>query len=235
MKQHQYLLLFILFSGVVFAQKIEKTKDFQAEDLKSKKTGISFRFWIDGQIIELERSADAVYTGRIINIAEEQIAYRSMEEKIKAEKSAPVTYTYYQKNELSAEKVLHIFKIIDEYKILDLPDETAITNWNHQFLDGYNYQTEQNRNGHYEQKIYGNPSRQKKDIPAATALMAFHNDLLKKLQLESNFNAFFNKLKVGCYKTQRGGYSLQCRKSKTYVFFHRLFRKKHKKQETATQ
>ena len=226
MKQYKYLLtiLSILISVVVFAQKIEKIKstEFRTEDLRLKKAGVSFRFWIDGQIIEIERSPELIYTGRIINIAEEQ-PVNSQEEK-----SAHIYNTYFQINELPEEKVICAFEIIDVYKISDLPDQDAIPGWSHNFFDGYSYMTEQNLNGEYQEKNYHCPGWQT-NIPAAANLMNFYAELKANLRLGRSFNTFFNKLKVGCYKTERGGYYLQCRKSKMFIFFYRLFRKRNKK------
>ncbi|MCL9807604.1 hypothetical protein NAT51_18930 [Flavobacterium amniphilum] len=225
MQQYKCLftILLILTSGIVFAQKIEKTKNFQVEDLKSKKTGISFRFWIDGQIIEIEQSAELVYTGRIINIAEEQ----PVDPYSQKGKSAQPYTMYFQINELPEEKVICAFEIMNAYKISDLPDGKSVPGWNREFLDGYSYMTEQNLNGEYQEKNYSNPSRQT-DLQAATNLMDFYAELKRNLGLGRSFNTFFNKLKVGCYKTERGGYYLQCRKSKMYVFFYRLLKKKNK-------
>jgi hypothetical protein len=193
------------------SEKIQKIKsnEFKFGDLKTAQNNFSFRFWNQGQVIEIEKESDSIITGNIINFVTESSDSQKTQRKIQNGEIIP--NIYFQKIELNKQDAEKILKIIVESKILNLKTSDSIKDWK-PILDGEWFKIEQKINGEYVEKNYVNPKSQE-ELLEAKVFLNFYSELEKKLSLEIIFQNFFKRLKQGCY-SRNGEYEIICKRKK---------------------
>lgn len=220
MKQ-KITFLFLLFLSTVFGQKtvndsIEK-KDFdkydssllkkiQLPDLLNTKEDIYFRLSFNGSKIDMWKDS----TDNLNGILTKYI-YRN---NIKTNKRD----TIFNKYRINNPK--EIYKLINESKILEIPSEKQIKNWENG-KDGTTYTFEFANRHNYQIKSYWTPSVQDSKIIEAKKIVAFCekiNFISKNDSLHQEFN---NGLKPG-FSYTTNGYSSYYKMANSSVFLDYL-------------
>ena len=215
MKKILLILIFLNFVGI-YAQedsenKIQKVNksELKFEDLENSDDIFSFRFWNKGQIIEIRILSDSTRIGTIVNFVTK--AYKSSKKQDKILSGKIDEKAFFQKIELSDNRISETIKLIKNSKITELPSDNEIMNWK-PILDGEWYSFEQKIDGKYEMKNYGNP-RQQYELPEGVKFLNFYSALNDILDLEKKFAYFFADLKNGCY-SKNGEHTIICKTRK---------------------
>lgn len=211
------LLILILFSFAnISAQKnanseIKKVSksEFKLSDLDNSNDLFSFRFWNQGQVIELRILSDSTKIGTITNFVTK--AYKSWRKQEKIISGKIDEIVFYQEIELNEKQFSEVLNLIKTSKITDLPSYEEIKGWK-PILDGEWFKTEQNLNGKYKMKTYGNP-KQQNELKEAVKFLNFYAALNQELDMKTKFSNFFSDLKFGCY-SKNGENQIICKKRK---------------------
>lgn len=210
MKKHFILILcYLLLFQTTFSQikKIEGDtvhwlkhinklqQKFALKDFEKFADRFSFRFWNNGQIVEITKDSSH-YNGLIVNYI-----YRTKNSK------RHNTDTLHNRIYLTTEQAKNIYAIIKNSNILKLPSSNSIKNWK-QGLDGTTYMIEHADTNSYWLKTYWTPSAQD-SLKEALTVLQLEKGFLETLKLREIYSLFKDNLpKKGCYHS--GGMGVQC-------------------------
>jgi hypothetical protein len=209
-----FLFLILLSFANISAQenpqwevnKISKP-DFKFSDLNNSNDLFSFRFWNQGQVIELRILSDSTRKGTITNFVTK--AYKSWRKQEKIRSGKIDEKVFFQEIDLTENQFSKILNLIKTSKITDLPSDEELKEWK-PVLDGEWFKIEQNLDGKYKSKSYGNP-KQQNDLKEAVKFLNFYSSLNEELELKTKFSYFFSDLKYGCY-SKNGEHQIICKK-----------------------
>lgn len=208
-KLHIITLLLLLLFQTMFSQtkeikgdtaywykrNIEFQKSLDLKNFKKSQDEFNFRFWNQGQIIEISKNS-SVINGLIVNYI-----YHTK----KPNKSERKTLT--SKILLTSQQSKNIYDIVMNSKILELPSDENIEKWS-QGMDGITYIIEHSDNKSYWIKNYWTPTSQD-SIPEAIIVLDLVKKLSDTLNLKDVYKSFKNTLpKKGCYSS--GGMTNMC-------------------------
>lgn len=215
MKKPPIVLLLFLFSFETTFSQIKKIegdtpimlqrinefqKTFGLKNFEKSTHEFNFRFWNQGQVIEISKDS-SIFTGSITNYIYHTKKMNSTENE-----------TLSKKIILSTDELRNIYSLIKNSEILSLPTDNKIENWKRGF-DGIMYTIEHSDKNKYWIKNYWTPTSQD-SIPEALIVLNFVNELSNQLNLQESYNKFRNDLpKKGCYNS--GGISIMCYLSNT--------------------
>lgn len=202
MKKLQIIIFLILFTFHSFSQtkeikgdtiywykrNIELQKTLDLKNFEKSNDEFNFRYRDHSQVIEISKN-DIEFYGTITNFI-----YHTR--KAKNNK----TETLSNKIILPAKQVEKIYNIVQNSKILELPSDKNIENWE-QGMDGVTYIVEHSDKKSYWIKKYWTPSSQG-SIPEAIIVLDLVKNLSETLNLEEEYSSFKNTLpKCGCYNS----------------------------------
>lgn len=202
MKKLQIIIFLILFTFHSFSQtkeikgdtiywyksNIELQKTLDLKNFEKSNDEFNFRYRDHGQVIEISKNDNEFY-GTITNFI-----YHTR--KVKNNK----TETLSNKIILPAKQVEKIYNIVQNSKILELPSDKNIENWD-QGMDGVTYIVEHSDKKTYWLKNYWTPSSQG-SIPEAIIVLGLVKNLSETLNLKEEYSSFKNTLpKYGCYNS----------------------------------
>lgn len=178
-----------------YKRNIEFQKTFDLKDFEKSEDEFNFRFWNQGQVIEISKNSSET-SGAIVNYI-----YHTA----KANRSK--TETYLNKILLTSKQSEDVFNIVQNSKILELPSDNNIDEWN-LGLDGITYIIEHSNKKSYWHKKYWTPSSQD-SIPEAIIVLDLIKKLSDTLKLAEVYSTFKETLpKKGCYNS--GGMVNMC-------------------------
>src|SRR5690606_10237230 len=167
---------------------IELQKTLDLKDFEKSTDEFNFRLRNHGQVIEISKH-NSKYSGNITNyIYHTKNANRNK------------TETLSNKIVLSSEQAKHVYNIVQESNILDLPTDKDIEDWS-QGADGITYIIEHSDKNTYWLKSYWTPTAQD-SIPEALIVLDLVKSLSDTLNLQESYSSFKNTLpKKGCYNS----------------------------------
>jgi hypothetical protein len=167
------------------------------QDFSISKHDFDFRFWNQGQIIEIWKVNDSIQ-GALTNY----IFWSKSKE-------GPL----FEKKIMDSGTAAAIYQIINNSDILDLPTDKMINKWS-QGLDGITYIIEHANNKNYWYKTYWTPSAQD-SLKEALIVSDFVKKISNILDLKGCYKKFENNVPhKGCYNS--GGISQKCYISNSY-------------------
>jgi hypothetical protein len=193
-------------SNIIFAQNISKEihgdttiryqnkliKDLDLKDFKVAQDNFNFRFWDQGQIVELTKN-DSTLTGQIINYI-----YWTHNSKSK---------TLFQKLILDSNSCINLIDIISNSSLFSLATDKSIPGWQQGF-DGNTYSFEYADKSDYTFKTYWTPSVQD-SLKEALEILDIVQRITDTLELSKRYKSFKETLpQKGCYNS--GGMSVTC-------------------------
>ena len=202
MKKLQIIIFLILFTFPSFSQtkeikgdtiywyksNIALQKTLDLKNFEKSSDEFNFRYRDHGQVIEISKNDNEFY-GTITNFI-----YHTRKAKNN------ITETLSSKIILPAKQVENIYNIVQNSKILELPSDKNIENWN-QGMDGITYIIEHSDKKSYWLKNYWTPSSQG-SIPEAMIVLDLVKNLSETLNLKEVYSSFKNSLpKNGCYNS----------------------------------
>lgn len=202
MKKLQIIIFFLFFTFPSFSQtkeikgdtiywyksNIALQKTLDLKNFEKSSDEFNFRYRDHGQVIEISKNDNEFY-GTITNFI-----YHNR--KAKNNK----TDTLSSKIIIPSKQVENIYNIVQNSKILKLPSDKNIENWN-QGCDGTTYIIEHSDKKSYWYKNYWTPSSQD-SIPEAIIVLDLVKNLSETLNLEEEYLSFKNTLpKYGCYNS----------------------------------
>lgn len=178
-----------------YKSNVELQKTLDLKDFEKSSNEFNFRFRNHGQVIEISKDSSE-FSGTITNF----IYHTKKAKNNKIE-------TLSNKIILSSKQAENIYNIVQNSKILVLPPDKNIENWN-QGMDGITYIIEHSDKKNYYLKNYWTPSAQD-SIPEAIIVLNLVKNLSDTLNLQKEYSSFKNTLqKKGCYNS--GGMTNMC-------------------------
>jgi hypothetical protein len=171
--------------------KLELEKEIKLRNINQDSKVYHFRYWNDGQVVDIWKKSDSKITGSITNYTREYI-----EDNWRKKKKPK---TYYNKVKINIEIAKEALNFIHQSKINDLPTDRLIEGWE-QGCDGISYSIELFSNGKYSMKSYWTPKAQD-SLKEALLVQNFITTFEEMLNLKYLYNKFFDTLPVGCYNT----------------------------------
>ena len=171
-----------------YKRNVEFQKTLDLKNFEKSQDEFNFRFWNQGQIIEISKNSSEI-NGLIVNY----IYYTK-----KPNKSERETLT--SKILLTSQQSKNIYNIVKNSKILELPSDENIEKWS-QGMDGITYIIEHSDKKNYWIKNYWTPTSQD-SIPEAIIVLDLVKKLSDTLNLKDVYKSFKNTLpKKGCYNS----------------------------------
>lgn len=171
------------------------------KDFLSSTDDFNFRYWNQGQIIEITKINDLV-SGNITNYTFRQ------ERKNKEERD-----TLFEILKIENQLAFEIYMVISDSTFTSLPSDNMIDGWS-QGTDGIEYIFETANKNNYSYKTYWTPSAQD-SIKESLIILNLVNEISKTLNLREIYKHFQSNLPhKGCYSS--GGMSVMCYIPNTY-------------------
>ncbi len=171
-----------------YEKNIELQKTLDLKNFEQSTDEFNFRFRNNGQVVEISKDSSG-YSGNITNFTYHTKANRNK------------TETLSSKTVLPSKQAEDIYDIVIKSKIIDLPTDEKIENWQHG-LDGIVYIIEHSDSKTYWLKNYWTPTAQD-SIPEAIIVLDLIKNLSNTLNLDETYASFINGLpKKGCYNSE---------------------------------
>jgi hypothetical protein len=211
MKRNLITIVLLLLGGVVFGQ-IKKTVDIpitkgdtsynykwsynlhgklKMKDLMQSTAPFHFRFWQDGQVVDLWTTDNKTWQGRVTDFIWE---HKPAQPQKKKNKTARI---YTMQSRLDTALARRAFGLIAKDSILQIPSEEMIKGWS-QVLDGSLCIIEISSPGAYAFRSYNTPTEQK-DLKEAKKIVRFAENLNKLINLPEYDRKFQGTLPGGYY------------------------------------
>lgn len=186
-----------------YKRNIELQKILELKDFEKSSNEFNFRFRNHGQVIEISKDSSE-YNGIITN-------YTYHFKKANRNKTEILS----NKIILSSKQAEEIYNIVRTSKILKLPSDKSIENWQYG-ADGIKYIIEHSDKSDYWFKNYWTPTSQD-SVPEAQVVQNLVNRIEGTLNLQKTYSSFESNLpKRGCYNS--GGMTNMCYTSNTIQF-----------------
>ncbi len=220
------LVLFTAFNTIVFSQtdkqiyiptysngdtsywyKSEYKRDdkLKLKHLVSDTSNYYFRFRTDGQIIDIWSNNNKTYFGQLTNYTYTYIPYSTN----KGKRKVKIHSNHVQLDTSDARQIYRLSKVISS-----IPTEDSILNWQ-QGDDGIIYTIETSSPNYYYFKTYWTPTYQDSTLKEAKQIQSFVDSTYLILNLNKEWESFFNTLKPGRYNS--GGMSILYKFSKKQI------------------
>ena len=178
-----------------FKRNLELQKTLNLNNLEKSDDDFNFRFWNQGQVIEISKDS------LLVNATITNYIYHTR--RSNPNKSEILS----DKTTLSKEQAEIIFNIVQKSDILNLPTDKDIEDWKHG-VDGIVYIVEHSDKKNYWIKNYWTPTSQD-SIPEALIVQNLVRKLSDTLNLQRTYKSFQDTLpKKGCYNS--GGLGNMC-------------------------
>lgn len=193
MRKYIILICGLIFTHLAAAQEKKLTADsdtvywyniyntlgskIKVETARNKNSDFFFRFWDGFKVVEITQNNSEVQGNIVFFI-----------QQYKSNKEGRVFFRHVPLTKPSAEI---IYEKILKYKLLDLPTDKQIQEWQ-QGLDGITYITEYASKNEYSFKNYWTPTAQK-ELGESKQLLGFINELRQIRELEDKYTHFMQR------------------------------------------
>ncbi len=150
-----------------------------------------FRYWQDGQAVDIWSSDNKTFSGRVTNYAHKKVTHTC-----KNHPEKPMRL-FKKQIRLDSAQAHNVYKLLIEYSILTLPSDNKINNWS-VGLDGTEYLIEIAKPESYTFKTYWTPTAQK-GVPEAEKFQAFVIKINAALDLPGMYVKLMNELPIGTF------------------------------------
>lgn len=168
----------------------ERDDKLKLQHVITSTDSIHFRFWSNGQAIDIWTKDYKEFKGSLTNYAD---AYES--ENIKKQKKKP-SKTFFNQVSIDTSAARQSFELIKF--IFKLPTDDSIKGWK-QGCDGITYLFEISTPTYYAFKNYWTPTAQDSTLIEARQIQTFVDKIAAKLNLHQEYEKFFASLKPGSY------------------------------------
>jgi hypothetical protein len=169
----------------------EKDDKLKLPHLISTTDSFHFRFWKEGQAVDIWTNDYQTVFGQLINYTN---SYQSHDDDKRKQKPGKTFSSAVQLDTLLALQVMELMKTIDS-----IPSEESINGWENG-CDGVTYILETSTPTHYYFKSYWTPTAQDSTLLEAKQIQSFVNSVTTLLSLNEEYNKFFGALKPGSYR-----------------------------------
>ena len=175
---------------------------FDLQPIQTTKFKSHFRISLIGQIIDFYSSDNSKYQGKLTNYSTEYISIKNKDTDYDQSKE----YQYViEQIDLEQSRVDKTVEELIKTGQIEIPTDTLISSWQHNFLDCNGIVFQFNINGKYTKQIFDCPWGQKDNVEFKSIILDNYQTLKSTLQLDSLYDVFLSKLPKG--KTySRDGY-----------------------------
>lgn len=169
-------------------------KQIKVDKLVNATDVFHFRFWQDGQAVDIWTSDYKVFQGSVTNFAR-----RSYPAPTKRQRTKPPKY-FIKHIKLDTAQAHQVYGLILQYSILSMPESKKIEGWT-SYADGDGYNFEISSQNQYRFMYFGNPAAQK-NIPEAVKVQDFIQKINAILKLQALYAKLIEELPYGCFTTE---------------------------------
>jgi hypothetical protein len=177
-------------TSVMYRYEQGKAKQLGLPDLITSRDTFHFRFWANGQAVEIWSQDYKTFNGRVTNFTE---SYEEFD--MKKQKQPPSTM-FFNQTVLDSSASRKVFELTNA--VISIPQQDSIEGWYNGF-DGETYVFETSTSSFYSFKDYWTPSAYVDKLPEAKQVQSFADTLRVLLNLEEEYDNFFATLKPGSY------------------------------------
>lgn len=177
---------------------------FDLQPIQTTKFKSHFRISLTGQTIDFFSSDNLEFHGKLTNYITEYITVKSKESDYDQSKEHQYVI---EQIELEQTKVDKIIEKLIKTGQPEIPTDTLINSWQHNFLHCNSLVFQFNLNGKYTKQIFHCPWGQKESVEYKNIVLDNYQTLKSTFQLDSLYDSFESKLPKG--KTySRDGYRM---------------------------
>lgn len=151
---------------------------------------IHFRFWANGQVVDIWMDDSKTYEGKITNYTE---SYEAWDMEKQASKPSKIFCSMVPIDSSIARKVAALFESVNS-----IPAQDSIAGWS-SGCDGIIYVFEASATSWYTYKSYWTPTAQDSSLSQAKQIQAFADSISSTLNLAAAYDLFFSALEPGAY------------------------------------
>ena len=163
----------------------KRDDDIKLKHLITSTDSIHFRFWTNGQAVDIWSNDYKIFYGQLTNYADK---YEKKENK-------PLK-TFSNQVQIDTSLPRKTFELIKT--INNIPSEDSIKDWK-QGNDGIEYLFESSTPNYYAFKHYWTPHAQESTLVEAKQIQSFVDKIYLMLNLKVEYDKFFETLKSGSY------------------------------------
>lgn len=177
-----------------FMYRYQKRKVAQIglPDLITSQDAFHFRFWVNGQVIDIWSADHKTFHGQLTNYTE------SYEEYNMKKQEQPPSAFFFNQTVLDSFTSRTVFELAGA--VISIPQQDSIEGWSHG-NDGETFVFETSTSSFYSFKDYWTPSVFVTELSEAKQIQEFADTLRVLLNLEEEYDKFFETLKPGSYTT----------------------------------
>lgn len=190
--------------------------DLKLPQLINSTDTFHFRFWTNGQAIDIWSNNYKIFYGQISNFTNTYVSYDMEKQKSKPSK---LIFNQTQLDTLLARHAFELIKTVEK-----IPSQDSIRGWSRGF-DGITYLFEVSTPASYTFKNYWTPQAQDSILIAATQIQAFVDTIYSLLNLKKEYDAFFETLPPGSYTNDN--YLITTKMSKRQMKKWKRYEKRH--------
>lgn len=179
-----------------FKWQLEKVDILKIPNLISSTDNFHFRFWTDGQVVDIWTQDFKTFFGTLTNYTYSYEPY-----DLKKQKRNPST-TFSNQVQLDTSIAKQSYLFIKS--INSIPTQDSIKNWG-SGLDGITYLFETSTPTYYSFKSYWTPTAKSTNLIEAKQIQEFVDQMYTLLNLNAEYDKFFATLKTGSYTSDHFG------------------------------
>lgn len=163
----------------------------------SDTNSMHFRFWTNGQAIDVWSNDNKMFYGKLTNYIYQFLPKKDPNDIQETERTKILSHQIQLDTSLARQTFNHI------QSISFIPSEDSIKGWGRGH-DGIGYCFELLNSDYYYFKSYWEPNAQDSTLIAAKHIQAFVDNIYSLLDLEAEYEKFFETLKPNYYYTRDG-------------------------------
>lgn len=160
------------------------------QTLVNSKDSIHFRFWTNGQAVDIWTDNYETFYGELTNYTE---TYEPYNMRTQSSKPSKIYYTKVQIDTMLARKTFELMTTVSP-----MPSQDSIKGWQIG-QDGVTFVSEISTKSIYSFKYYWTPSAQDSTLLEAKQIQMFVDSLYSILRLTEEYDKFFGTLSPGSY------------------------------------
>lgn len=167
---------------------------FDLQPVRTTKFKSHFRISLTGQIIDFYSLDNVKFQGKLTNYI---VEYRTVKRK-KDNYGQSIEHQYViEQIDLEQTKIAQFVDVLISSGQPEIPTDTLITSWQHNFLHCNSLVFQFNRNGKYTKQIFHCPWSQKDSVEFKSIILNNYEKLKSTFQLDSLYDSFESKLPKG--------------------------------------